>query len=61
MRCSKILPELIKKDMEIGKKYTGIINNDIQNKIAYVTLDNKETIKGRIKVEDRNELKPYKK
>ncbi|MCX6823811.1 MAG: hypothetical protein NT085_01685 [candidate division SR1 bacterium] len=61
LRCSKILPEITKKDIKIGRTYTGIINNDVQNKIAYVTLDSKETIKGRIKVEDKNELKKYKK
>ena len=60
LRC-KMLPELAKKDLKIGKTYTGVINNDIQNKIAYITLDKEEKIKGRIKVEDRNELKKYKK
>lgn len=59
-RC-KILPELTKEELKIGKTYTGIINSDIQNKLAYVTLDKAETIKWRIKVEDRNELKKYKK
>ncbi|HMS90763.1 MAG TPA: hypothetical protein PKC87_00950 [Candidatus Absconditabacterales bacterium] len=59
-RC-KILPKLTKKELKIGKTYTGVINSDIQNKLAYVTLDQEETIKGRIKVEDKNELKKYKK
>lgn len=59
-RC-KILPKLTKKELKIGKTYTGVINSDIQNKLAYVTLDQEETIKWRIKVEDKNELKKYKK
>ena len=60
-KCKLFLPELIKKDLKIGKKYTAIINNDPQNKIAFCTLDSKERIKGRIKVEDKNLLKGYKK
>ncbi|MEI8008767.1 MAG: hypothetical protein WCI00_05230 [bacterium] len=60
-KCKLFLPELTKKDLKIGKKYTAIINNDPQNKIAFGTLDSKETIKGRIKVEDKNLLKGYKK
>ena len=33
--------------------------NRIENKIAYITLNKGETIKGRIRVEDRNQLKKY--
>ncbi len=39
-------------------KYPGMINN-IQNKIAYVTLNRKGTINGMIRVEDKQELKKY--
>lgn len=60
LRC-KLLPELTKKELKVKKTYSAVINNDIQNKIAYVTLDKEEKIKGRIKVEDKNELKNYKK
>lgn len=60
-RCNKMLPVLTTKELKAGKTYTAVINNDIQNKIAYVTLDNWETIRWRIKVADKNELKSYKK
>lgn len=59
-RC-KMLPMLEKKDLAVGQIYKGVINNHIQNKIAYVTLNQQETVKGIIKVEDRNQLKQYKK
>gem|GEM_PF-5808873 len=50
-----------KEDHNYFKKdgiYPGMINN-IQNKIAYVTLNRKGTINGMIRVEDKQELKKY--
>jgi uncharacterized OB-fold protein len=40
-----------------------VINNHVENKVAYVTLDKAQKIRGRIRVEakDKNELKKYKK
>ena len=35
--------------------------NNIANKIGYVTLNKEETINGRFKAEDKNELKQYRK
>jgi hypothetical protein len=60
-KCSSSLPNIIKADLKIANIYTWVINNEIQNKIAYVSLDQEQKIKGRIKVEDKNQLKQYKK
>lgn len=59
-RC-KVLPELTKKDFKVGKTYSAIIHDDIQGKIAYLTLDRKGMYKSRVKVQDKNQLKKYKK
>jgi hypothetical protein len=59
-RC-KMLPELTKKDFKVGKTYSAVIHDDIQGKIAYLTLDKKGMFKSRVKAQDKNELKKYKK
>jgi len=59
-RTNKLLNPLTEKDIQIGKKHMGIIKN-IQNKLAFVNLDNEGKLFGIIKVKNRKEFSSYKK
>jgi len=51
------LPETENKDdFKIGETYTGVINN-IQGKMAFITFNNTDTIRWRVKVDDKKDLK----
>ncbi len=53
------LPVLNKEDIVIDEIYTAIINS-IQSKIAFVSIDKNRQFNGRLKVEDKQELKQFK-
>lgn len=57
-RC-KILPEHKKEDFKVGETFPAIIHDNIQGKIAYLTLDKNRIFKSRVKVKNKNELKNY--
>lgn len=58
-RAKSFLRPLTEQDMQIGRKHTGVINN-INDKVAYITLDDKNIFNGKIQVKDKQELKKYK-
>ncbi len=58
LRISKILPQLTEKDLKEHRIYKGIINN-MQDKSAYITLDNKGAYSWKINVEEKQDLKQY--